>query len=592
MHTRTVSALIVALLCAAVWSPRTGAELRTDTEAIVKDGQTLDPDGLLLENDYIKAVIADNEHAGKIMHLHYKPTGQDLAPARNPQGYAGDRMGEDRYFWRNKSSDYAGRIVGIENGEAVAENSYTWHYDYNDIQTDIRVHKRYALPENAATLYVTWTLENVGDQAAQMSPWVKHVGGQNDSMFTGPRRMLDTQGIADPGGEFVDPVTNWIARLSGEQDTSERPMMVSLMDYSDIFQQFMWQGTHRYTLETVLNRITLEPGETWQTTYAIAPMANLGNLAYASPELGAAVRVNEGELSPEKPATLTLSLAPATDLGEKRLEGEILNADGDLVQTLPHRQMTLTPGTIETTDYEFTPPSEGVYTLSIAVFDESQQIVRLGERVNSQQGRITLPVVVGPTPAQVVARWESEGVTFPGRETRDLTPWRTVLNSPALKAGQVRVPERVFPEDRFTFSAETQPATVRLAKGEYEGIQLAVQRADDGDVMALDLSLAPLTHDDGTRIEDLELREVFYLTTNVPSGYRDFPIGQWPDPLFRLGWQDKLDADAEAVQTNLKLKRQTGRRVFWVLARAPRDASAGVYRGTLEISDGDQTLGT
>ena len=592
----SVCIAVVLIAALAAFAGSAAAELRTGQEPIVKDGQTVDPAGLVIENKYVKAVIAANELAGQILHLVYKPTGQDLAPQRDAQGYCTDRMGEDRFFWKTKSDGYHGELLGVVNDSAVASASYTWHYDYDGIQTQIRVSKTYSLPRDSATLFVTWKFENLGKQDASMSPWIKHVGGYAERFLGGSHWMLGKQGGMTPGSEFVRPVANWIARLSGTENSEQSPMVCSLTDFSSVFQQFCWAGhgsDGRFTLETVLNRVAVKAGQSWETTYAIALMPNLGNPAYASPELGAAVRAKGGKLEAGQAAELEMFVAAAMELGEKRLEGEILTLDGELVVKLPNQQIRLSPGKIDSVRYTFTPPAEGAYVLSVTVFDDAQQIVRLGESVNSQRTSITLPLVVGPTPELVIQPWEASGVTWPARQPRQLTPCRTVLNSAAVRVGQVRVPERVFPEDRVVFSTQTRPAQARLAKGEYEALQLVVEvDPTDADVMTLDLSLSPLRHDKGgVTLGQAELREVFYLTTEVPSGYKSSPVGQWPDPLFKLGWHQVLDPQAVAVKRNLDVNRAAGRRVFWVIARADRENPAGMYRGDVRIIRDGKALG-
>jgi len=580
-------------LMTVTWATRCAdAETTAHRERVAKGDQVLDANGVVLENEYLRAAIAVDTYAGQVMSLLYKPTGHELAPARHPQGYCTDRMGEDRYFWKTKSEGFAGQITVKGGPTAEARVTYTWHYNYNDVQTDVRVSKTFVLPAGSATLLVTWELTNLGKATAQMSPWVKHVGGGDGTLLRGPRRLLFAGGPADPGSEFVQPATDWVARLSGEQTTEKLPMVLSIMDYRAIFQQFCWggDGGERFTLETILARIQLHPGKTWRITYALAATANLGNVSYAAPELAASVEP-KGDLAAGKPVKADVHIAAAMDLGERRIEGEVLNFDGELVAKLPNLQATMLPGRIATLSYEFTPPANGVYMFSLTVFDDSQKIIRLGQTVNSQRSSITLPVVVGPKPEVVVRTWETGEFTWPRRKARDVAPWRTVLNSPRLKAAQVLVPERLFPEDRIAFGSETQPAFARLARGEYEDIQLAVELAEGDDVLDLELSVSPPKHDSGATIDHAELREVFYLTTDVPSGYKSFPVGQWPDPLFPTDWHRTL-GDVGAAAINRTVKRDTHRRVFWLILKAPRQAPAGLYQGAVAVALDGQPLGT
>ena len=575
MYGAAAALLLVAAPASAVTATR--REIR-------KGDQVLDEQGIWLENEYVKLGITQNEFAGQVMSFVYKPTGQELGTAAHPQGYCKDRMGEDRYFWKPRHSEgYSGKILGQSDEQASAGVSYTWNYDHNDVQTRIGVVKTYVLRRGSSALLVTWTLTNAGDQEAQMTPWVKNLGGQHEGVLGGPTVMLAAGGPEEQRGDFVKPTTDWIARLSGTDDSESAPMVCSVMDYGAIFQQFPWTGKVRFTLETVLNRIHLKPGESWSITYALCAMPNLGRPLYVCPELAATAETPTETLETGKEAHVSVHIAPALDLGDRRIEGEVLGLDGTLAAKLPNRQVTLVPGKICTLEYAFTPPSDGVYEFSLTVFDDGQQPVRLGLDVNSQRSSITLPVAAGPKPDMLVRTWESEGFSWPRRKPRALTPWRVLINEEALKAAQVLVPERIYPEDALSYRGDAQPAAVRLAKGEYEDIQFAVDFGDAADVTALEATVSPLKHASGAVLAGTTLREAICLTTETPSGYKNFPVGQWPDPLFLAGWEKKIPG-APVTAKNLAVMRAARRRVFWLTINAARNAAAGLYTGEVKLA--------
>lgn len=569
-HTRSrcymlLLGLGMAVACEAVTATR---------GAIVKQDAELDPQGIWLENKVVKIGITTNKFAGQVMSFVYKPTGHELGAEAHPQGFSMDRMGEDRYFWKApKSEGFAGEIKSQSDAKAEARVSYVWNYNHNNIRTRIGVSKTYRLSKGSSALHIAWRLENLGEQAAMMTPWVKQLGGQTKEVLCGPTLMLFPEGPRDPKSEFVQPTTDWVARLSGAKTTDALPMVCSTMDYTKIFQQFPWRGKVRFTLETVLSRIELKPGKSWEVTYVLAAMPNLGQPLYVAPELAAEAELKEGKIE--------VRIAAAETLGERRIEGEINTPEGRLVAKLPNRQVDLVPGSIGTLTYPFAPPGDGVYLLSLSVFDEAQKIVRLGAAVNSQQPSITLPVAVGPKPQVLVRKWQSGGFSWPRRQPREVTPLRVVLASNALKAVQVRVPDRVFPEDRFVYGGQPEPAAIRLARGEYEDIQLAVEFAQEEDVTALDITLALPKHPDGAVLK-ATVREVVYLTTETPSSYKNFPVGEYPDPLFPLGWERQIPA-APVAKRNLAAMRRAKRRVFWIICRAERDAPPGLYKGALAL---------
>ncbi|MBS3762281.1 MAG: DUF4091 domain-containing protein [Planctomycetes bacterium] len=573
--------LLILVFAAALLLAGPPAWAVTASRGTVKrPDEVLDENGIVLENKHVRLTITTNHYAGQIMNFIYKPTGQDLAPEKHPQGYSTDRMGEDRYFWtRRHSEGYSGEILSQSAEKAEAQVTYLWHYDHNDVRTDIEVTKTYRLPARSATVYVIWKLHNVGKAQAQMSPWVKHVGGRDGTLLAGGPRFLRADGPSSKI-DFAEPVTDWVARMSGKKNTENLPMVCSIMDFKKIFQQFCWSGKQRFTLETILRRTQIAPGKSWNITYALSAMPNLGNLAYASPELAASLEPAT-KFEPRKESAFKVFIAPAMDLGEKRLEGEILDSEGTLVANLPNRQVKLQPGNISRVPYNFTPPGNGVYTVSLTVFDE-QQILRLGRQVNSQRSSITIPIVVGPKPEIVVKKWDSEGSAWPSRKKSKLRPWRTVLNGPRLKAAQVRVPKRIFPEHEVVFDRETEPARITAACGEYENLQFVVGFESQDDVARLSAVPGELSGPDGQKILPEALREAIYLTTNVPSGYKNFPVGQWPDPLLKSGWAGRI-ADASITRDNLKFFKNARKRVFWLGIKVPRDVAAGLYEGSVTL---------
>ena len=567
--------LLLAAPCSAVTAKR---------GPVAKADKVLDENAIFIENEYLELGITTNSYAGQVMSLLYKPTGQELCAEKHPQGYCKDRMGQDRYFWKTKSEGYNGEVLSQSEEKAEAKVTYLWNYNYHGIQTRIQVAKTYTLKKGASAIEVLWWLKNVGDQEAPVNPWVKHLGGQYERLLAGPTWMLFEDGARDPGGDFVNPAVDWVARLSGTENSEEFPMVCSVMDFRKTYQQFPWRGKYRFTLETILNRAVLKPGDTWELTYVLCAMPNLGNPLYAAPELAASI-VPEGiPPAPGKECTVTVHLSPAMDLGEKRLEGQVTSLEGEMVAKLPNRQVTLTPGKISSVSYAFTPPENGAYTFSLTVFDR-QQILRLGQTVNSQRPSITLPLVVGPKPEKIMQKWESSEVGWPVREEREVKPLRTLVSSEPMKVAQIRVPERIYPEDRIVYSVAAAPAAIRVARGEYEDLQFVVDFGPQEDVLAMEVTADPLVNDRGEQLAHAELYEAIYLTTTTPSGYGNFPVGDWPDPLFENGWIAQIP-DAPIAKRNVEILRKAKRRVFWYIVKVPIEAAPGTYRTQVHLALG------
>jgi len=565
-----VVTVCAALPCLAVTATRGPIE---------KDGKMIDEKAIFLENEYLKAGITTNKFAGQVMHFIYKPTGEEMAPLKIPQGLCMDRMGEGRQYFVKFGREHQGRILSQSEEKAEALISYIWEYDHGEVRTTFEVRKTYLLTKGSAALQVRWELKNTGKVSAFFTPWIKHVARCDKEVLVGPRRLLLEKGPTDPGGDFIKPATDWTVMRNGTENSEKRAMICTATEYRQIFQQFLCSASYRITLETILNRTNLKPGETWQITYVISAMANLGNILYSCAELSASLEPTTPAAGQETAAKVYLT--PAVTLGTKRLEGEITDLDGKLVTKLPNREVALTPGKISSADYTFTPPANGVYNVVLSVFDNQTPLV-LGQTVKSQARNIVLPLVVGPTPEVVVKPWQGGEFSYPRRKARSLKPWRTLLNTDQLKVGQFRMPERIFPEDEITFSTQAEPGQARLAKGEYEDIQFVIDFAREEDVVGLKASVSPIKHTDGSTMQNAQLREAIYLTTTTPSGYKAFPIGEWPDPLFTNGWQ-KLIPNAPVTKSNVEACRKSKRRTFFVIAKAPRQGPAGAYSGTVTL---------
>ncbi|GAI36251.1 unnamed protein product, partial [marine sediment metagenome] len=157
-----------------------------------------------------------------------------------------------------------------------------------------------------------------------------------------------------------------------------------------------------------------------------------------------------------------------------------------------------------------------------------------------------------------------------------------MFNTGQIKVGQVIMPQRIYPEDRFVYSDRVEPSLVQLAKNEYEDMQFVVDFTREEDATALEVSLSPIVNKNGMSLENVQLREQIYLTTTIPSRFGAYPIGQYPGPLFKAGWR-KVIPNAPITKKNNEISRKSRRRTFMIIAKAPRDATAGEYKGTVSL---------
>ena len=175
---------------------------------------------------------------------------------------------------------------------------------------------------------------------------------------------------------------------------------------------------------------------------------------------------------------------------------------------------------------------------------------------------------------------------------RDACAAPGVLRAPKMLLGTATTMEKVMP--RGAFKARPMPeggVAVRLARNEYEGVQVLVAPKDcDLEDVKVSLGADGLKGPGGAEFPasgvacDVTgyvrtMRRAPYavgynVSTNGGAGYKRLTkapdVGWWPDPI--LGFLKGIDIKDFDVQS------------FWVRVHCPADQKAGVYRGALVVS--------
>lgn len=160
---------------------------------------------------------------------------------------------------------------------------------------------------------------------------------------------------------------------------------------------------------------------------------------------------------------------------------------------------------------------------------------------------------------------------------------RTLAFKDYLRVAQIAVPTRVYPEHTIGYAKDVEAARMSLATGKYDDIQFAVEFEKPEDVMKLDLQMDELERDDRASLLQPKLCEVCCLTTGVPSGYKSFPVGKYPDPLYEFGWEKRVWS-GKFTSENIKPYQRMRSRVFWLIVKAPRGTPSGLYKGEVTLS--------
>ena len=138
--------------------------------------------------------------------------------------------------------------------------------------------------------------------------------------------------------------------------------------------------------------------------------------------------------------------------------------------------------------------------------------------------------------------------------------------------------EKVRPQDAGRFRSAARLA-VRLARNEYEAVQLLVTPAADA-LKNVRVAIGPLTLEGAPSVvfpaANVTASPVGYVKTPCEPPYLVYPgprpaeAGWWPDPI--LSFLNAVDVAAGDWQS------------FWILVKCPEGQRAGVYRGQASVS--------
>ncbi|NSW56332.1 MAG: DUF4091 domain-containing protein [Armatimonadetes bacterium] len=148
---------------------------------------------------------------------------------------------------------------------------------------------------------------------------------------------------------------------------------------------------------------------------------------------------------------------------------------------------------------------------------------------------------------------------------------RTFPGGGPMLVGLATSMEKILPRDMpFSLNVTTK-ASLSLARNEKESLQIAVMPRKDG-LKEVSVSVTDLKSEDGAVFpaEAIDCDVVGYVETKNRPPYTVPYVGWWPDPILDfLGPVDIAEGD---LQT------------FWVRAKAGKDQTPGLYRGTLTVS--------
>ena len=428
----------------------------------------------------------------------------------------------------------------------------------------LRVERKMELLPDEASVRVTWTVTNRGDERQWVAPWVRNdvtPGGKAEA-----RDHVDIPtlaGIIQPAHNGYLPASrNWAALTDPIEDETLYLVFNANQTHSFLVEPYIENEDGAFPaairVQTAFVPFLLSPGEHWTTGYRMNVVRGLKHVDFATEEFATQVDYSNGKL--------TLLFSAVRALPDLVIDARV-KAENGKVWTLPRKQFSLTPNRLARCTYEWTAPANGAYEI-LAKLEQRGKALQLGQETGSPHGGIDTRFEVGPASGTPFQAWTD------APHTLDQQP--RVVDRPLIAGGPVPVwsetsLRKILPQDRVNPKGQREPV-VRLgvAQGEAESFQIALRPPAGKDVSGITVSLHDLVSSAaGAEIPKSAL-QVFtehYQHVVVPSHFEG-PTGYWPDALLPL---QSLDAPG-GVTTPL-----------WFTLTVPESVPAGTYSGLIEM---------
>ncbi len=421
-----------------------------------------------------------------------------------------------------------------------------------------------------ASMKVTWTIANKGDERQWVAPWVRNHIAPGGKVNPGDRWDLPTtDGILEPTqSRYYPAARNWAAATDPIEQQSL--FLVFHADHTHSFLSLWEEDEAKRGYLTAFVPQMLAPGDAWETVYRVNAVRGLDHIDFACDELAAQLDYKSGKL--------VLLLSAVKAMPDLEIHARIVAPNGR-VWRLPGKRCSIDPNRLARCTYGWVPPAEGAYEF-LAQVRRLGKALELGRETGSPHGGIDTEFVVGRRGSPVCAGEDraAKCVAF--------EPWtdaphvldRGPRERPCILAatGDVDVwfetgLEKIFREDVPKPQGAVDPSVrIALARGERESFQVVLRPKGEFSLTNVRVQVNALEHrSKGARItpEDIALYNVAYHDVHIPS-YFEGPAGAWPDALPPLG---QIEAPP-GVSTPL-----------WCTVHAPPGLPAGEYTGLMEL---------
>ena len=409
---------------------------------------------------------------------------------------------------------------------------------------------------NEASIRVTWTVENTGDEAQWIAPWVLNEVAPGGTVTQDDRwDMPTTKGIVHPDrSQYHAASRNWIAAT----DPIELQTWYAVFNADQTHSWLALQDEDgKWGYQTAFVPVMLAPKKTWKTVYRMNAVGGLKHVDFATEEFAAQIDCEGGKL--------TVLFSAAKPLNDITILARVVGKDGNVVR-FPDKKFSITPEKLVRCTYTWAPPADGAYDF-MAQLSVKGKPYKLGAETGSPHGGIDTQFVVGKQSAGKMEAWTDAPYALQ-RGARTLT--RTLAAPGDVAIWFESGLEKIFHEDVPKAEGTVNPSySVALARNESESFQVVLRPPKDKNLEQVRVVIHELTGPDGAVIpaNQIAAYNECYQNVYIPS-YFEGPTGDFPDALTPF---ESCSAPG-GVSTPI-----------WFTVRAPENAAAGQYRGMIEV---------
>lgn len=513
------------------------------------------PDGADIETAHLRWVITP-QAGGAVEELRLLATGGDVAGA---DGLLQEGFGVGNFYVPNRRLNE--RLEVLEDRVDQPVLRYSYDCDGPNIQ-GLHVTRIMEPEVNAASMKVTWRIENRGDEAQWTTPWVRNDTAPGGSVDPADRVDLPTErGILSPdrSGYYL-AARNWAAVT--DPVAKETVYAVFHADHLHSFLAIVENQELSRGFQAVFTPFLLQPGETWETVYRVNVVRGLTRVHFASDELVAQIDYDG--------ANLPVYIASAEPVRDLQIRARVRARNGRTWR-LDDRAFSLDPGALVRFPFTWTAPAEDAYEF-LAQITRNGAPFELGADTASPHGGIDAQFIVGEAPSSGFAPWTDAPFRLQ-RGRRELPRALAVRGDTAVWFESSL--EKLHPQDVPVPTGTLDPVVrIAMARNERESFQLAVRPPEGKSLLDCRIVVGDLECEGGggtIPASDVAVYRVGWCPVRIPSHFEG-PTGLFPDPLLPVR---AFTLTGGATQP------------FWFTVCARNTTPPGVYRGRIELRSPD-----